>query len=323
MNYRDPQVYPVDKNIKFTSSLEYDYGAFTGGTSLIIKGQRLSHRESRDMEADVTVPLYKLSLDASKGCSLKYIYRTLLTEDVRLTMSCDFSLKTSVNASATDFFSLWQPENSLDKEDGFRATVTTTDATESRCFLLPATEEITGENDWITKTIDIPAVPKGSSLFINKIEVSIAVNAASLVGLTNHVIASLGYLSIIPTTPSNKILNDTRLVDLSWKDQEITKVVKKDLSQIGHEDIYRYYGFLQWTDLTEDTHDWKETEFYIISYKLDTSNGSQTFLGTSFCNQYRISGLDYIQSRVPEIIVEAVNREGYISSRASIDMLLK
>lgn len=317
LNYRDPHVYPIDRNTRFTSSLESDYGAFTGGTSLIIRGQRISHRESRDTEFDVTVPLYKLYLDASKGCTLKYMYRTLLTEDVKLTMSCHFSLKTSLNATATGFFSSWQPKSSLDQEDGFRATVTTSEASESRCFLLPATEEVTGENDWITKIIHIPEVPLGSALFINKVEVSVAVNAASLVGLTPHVIASLGCLSIIPTEPSSS--NDTQLVNLVWKDDEIKQSVQEEMSQIAQE-VYRYYGSLEWTDLTKDTHDWKETEFYIISYKLDGGDSSHIFLGTSFCSQYRISGLECVLSKTPHIIVEAVNREGYISSRASISI---
>lgn len=326
LSYRDPHVYPIDKNTKFSSSLESDYGAFIGGTSLIIRGQRKTHRESRDTEFDVTVPLYKLSIDASKGCTLKYIYRTLLKEDVKLTMSCDFSLKTSAHANSNQFFSSWQPESSLDQEDGFRATITTTDdASESRCFLLPATEQVTGENDWITKTIHIPAVPVGNALFIDKIGVSVAVNAASLVGLTPHVIASLGYLSIIPSPMLGllKEKNETQLIDLAWIDQEVVAKTstQEDLSEISPEEGYRFYGSLKWTDVTKDTDDWKETDFYIISYQ--SENCDISFLGTSFCCQYRISGLDYGLSRVPQIIVEAVNREGFISSRATICIPLK
>ncbi|KAI7894833.1 endo-b-N-acetylglucosaminidase [Mucor mucedo] len=326
LDYRDPHIYPIDKNTKFSSSLESNYGAFTGGTSLIIRGQRTSHRESRDTEFDVTVPLYKLSVDASKGCTLKYIYRTLLTEDVKLTMSCDFLLKTSAHATSTDFFSSWQPESSLDQEDGFRATITTADdASESRCFLLPATEQATGENEWITKTIHIPAAPVGNAIFINKIGVSVTVNAASLVGLTPHVIASLGYLSIIPGTTVDSLtqMNETKLIDLTWTDQEaVAKIpVQEDMSEILPEEVYVYYGSLNWKDVTKDTHDWKETEFYIISYQFE--NCDISFLGTSFCCQYRISGLEYVLSRAPQIIVEAVNREGLISSKANISIPFK
>ncbi|KAI9273900.1 endo-b-N-acetylglucosaminidase [Helicostylum pulchrum] len=317
LNYRNPQVYPVDKNIKVTSSLESEYGAFTGGTSLIIKGQRLSHRESRDMESEVTVPLFKLSLDASKGCSIRYIYRTLLQDDIKLTMSCHFSLKTGQNETEADFFSLWKPESSVDKEDGFRATIATANLNESRCFLLPAMEETTGENDWIKKTIDIPAVPAGRALHLTRVEVSVSANTASLTSLTTQVIASLGYFSIIPTVSNSQIVNDSaHLTDLMWTDVAVEKETK-DLSDIGNEDVAVYYGTLKWTDLTQVMHDWKETEFYKVSYR----EGNQcTFLGTSFCCQYRISGLKSIGSKVPEIIVEAVNREGHISSSATIDI---
>jgi hypothetical protein len=323
LNYRHPRVYPLDKNIKFTSSLQYGYGAFTGGTSLVINGQRLTHRESRDMESEVTVPLYKLCLEVSKGCTLQYIYRTLFMDDVKLTMSCHFSLKMSGDATADSFFDSWQPESFLDKEDGLRATITTTDTTESRCFLLPATEETTGENDWITKTIDIPAVPEGSALYISRVEVSVVVNTASLAGLTNHVIGCLGYLSIIPTeiipTKDKDTFTET-LVDISWKDKEIVKVEKEDLAEIGQEDVYRYYGTLNWTDLADSTEGWRQIDYYMISYELGDDANSRTFLGTAFCNEYRISGLESLRSKIPKIIIEAVDREGYISSKASLEM---
>ncbi|KAG2234434.1 hypothetical protein INT48_007182 [Thamnidium elegans] len=318
LDYRSPQVYPVDKNVKVTSFLESKYGAFTGGTSLIIKGQRLSHRESRDLESEVTLPLFKLSLDASKGCSVRYIYRTLLQDDIKLTMSCHFLLKTSKNETEAHFFSSWKPESSVDKEDGLRATISTANLNESRCFLLPATEETTGENDWITKTIDIPAVPAGSALHLTRIEVCVSANMASLASLTTQVIASLGYLSIIPNISNIRTVNDSaHLIDLEWTDIVVEKETKEDLSDIGNEDVAVYYGTLKWTDLTQVMHDWKETEFY----KISSREGNQcTFLGTSFCCQYRISGLKSMESKVPEILVEAVNREGHISSSATIDM---
>lgn len=329
LKYRNPHVRPVDKNIKFTSSLQYKYGAFTGGTSLVINGQRLTHRESRDTESEVTVPLYKLNLDVSKGSALQYIYRTLLMEDVKLTMSCHFSLQTTGDATAVKFFNSWQPESSiLDMEDGFRATITTTDNTESRCLLLPATKETTGENDWITKTIDIPAAPNdGSTLYISRVEVSVVVNTASLAGLTNHVIACLGYLSIIPTevvpTAATTVDEEEKnvLVNLTWKDKQVIKVKKgEDLTDIAQEDVYRYFGTLNWTDLQKATQRWKETDYYMISYEVDNDPNTRTFLGTAFCNEYRISGLESLLSKVPKVVIEAVDREGYIYSKSAIEI---
>ncbi|CAO0798167.1 unnamed protein product [Mucor circinelloides] len=334
LKYREPIAYPNDKNIAVHCSLQTEHGAYIGGTSLVVVGQRLNHRESRDMESEITIPLYQLNVDASHGCQLRYVYRTLLMEDVKVILSCHFALKASTSSDSNEFFKSWYLPKALSDvadEDGFRATITSTnDACESRCFLLPATEETTGENDWITKTIDIPSVSQGNQLFIRRIEVSVIVNTASLVGLTPHVIACLGYLSIIPTTSSTEEL---QIENLRWSDARIEKVPsearqgqqEEDLSDIAaQEETLRYFGTLSWdTKPTSEQFAWKEVDYYIVSHEMDDNVGSATFLGTAFCNQYRISGLDCInKSRTHRIIVEAVNREGSVIAQSSLDIVL-
>lgn len=306
------------------------------------------------MESEITIPLYQLNVNASQGCQLKYIYRTLLMEDVKVILSCHFSLRASTSSDSDAFFTSWSslPRNLLSDaadEDGFRATITSTkDACESRCFLLPATEETTGENDWITKTIDIAPVSPGNQLFIKRIEVSVVANTASLVGVTPHVIACLGYLSIIPTTSSTEEL---QIQNLRWSDTRIEKVSaaavaaaevgqgqhpqqqqqqeeEEDLSDIAaQEEALRYYGTLSWDSKSCSSVQsaWKEVEYYIVSHETDdnSANKSRTFLGTAFCSQYRISGLDCVsKSQVHRIIVEAVNREGHITAQSNLDVVL-
>lgn len=335
LKYREPIVYPNDKNIAVHCSLQTEHGAYSGGTSLVVVGQRLNHRESRDMESKITVPLYQLNVNASQGCQLKYIYRTLLMDDVKVILSCHFSLHASTSSDSDEFFASWSLPKTLSDadEDGFRATITSTkDACDSRCFLLPATEETTGENDWITKTIDISSVSPGNQLFIKRVEVSVIANTASLVGLTPHVIACLGYLSIIPTTSST---SELKIQNLRWSDTRIEKVSsvdirpgqqqqKEDLSDIAaQEEMLRYYGTLSWDSKSSVSSTWKEVEYYIVSYEMDDNAKNRTFIGTAFCNQYRISGLDCVnKSRIHRIIVEAVNREGHITAQSNLDVVL-
>ncbi|CAO3653105.1 unnamed protein product [Mucor hiemalis] len=313
-SYRTPELYPADQNVKFTSSLDSDHGAFLGGTSLVIKGQRFGHRESRDAETEVTVPLYQLSLDASGGCSLRYIYRTLWMKDVKITVSCHFSV------SADDpnlFFNLWKPVENFffEHDDGVRATVTTENTLESRCFLLRTTEEVSGENEWISKTIDIPAVPEGDVLHITRVEVSVTVDTASLVGIGNHVIASLGYLSIIPTGKESGPLKTIQ--DICWRDEKWLNV--KNNTQ---EETHRFYGTLNWTSTVDVVNEWDKIDYYNILYQDGDDTVNCVFLGTAFCNQFRLSGLDLVKPKLSKIVIEAVNKEGYVSSRASIDLAI-
>lgn len=333
LKYREPIAYPDDKNIAFHCSLQSEHGAYLGGTSLVVVGQRLNHRESRDMESEITIPLYQLNVDVSQGCQLKYVYRTLLMDDVKVILSCHFSLNASNNTDTNEFFQSWSPPSNLTDaayEDGFRATITTTkDACESRCFLFPATKETTGENDWITKTIDIPSVSNGNQLFIKRIEVSVVVNTASFVGLTSHVIACLGHLSIVPTTTTNAQALQIR--NLEWSDKYTKKVQpltnneeKEDLSGIAAQDeIYQYFGTLSWKNESGIQPGWKVVDYFIVSHEIDGDINTRTFLGTAFCEQYRVSGLTCVnKSRAHRIVVEAVNREGYTSALASLDIAI-
>lgn len=336
LKYREPIAYPNDKNIAFHCSLQSEHGAYFGGTSFVVVGQRLNHRESRDMESEITIPLYQLNVNVSQGCQLKYVYRTLLRDDVKVILSCHFSLSASNTTDTNEFFKSWSPPSNLTdaaaaNEDGFRATVTTTkDTCESRCFLFPATKETAGENDWITKTIDIPSVSNGNQLFIKRIEVSVVVDTASFVGLTSHVIACLGHLSIIPTTTTNA--QALQIQNLQWSDKHMKRVQpltnnekKEDLNDIAayQSEIYQYFGTLSWKNDSSIQSGWKEVDYFIVSHEIDGDINTRTFLGTAFCEQYRVSGLICVnKSRAHRIVVEAVNREGYIAALASLDIAI-
>lgn len=321
LDYRTPVLYPADQNVKIACSLDGDHGAFLGGTSFIIKGQRLGHRESRDAESEITVPLYHLSLDASKGCSLRYIYRTLLTKDVKITVSCHFSLNAD---DPTESFNVWKPVETafFDHDDGLRATVTTENTLESRCFLLRTTEEVSGDNEWITKTIDIPAVPEGDVLHITRVEVSVTIDTASLVGIGNHVIASLGYLSIIPTAQNDDSSPSIAIEGIHWKDEHWLSIKKSTSSDGKEEDMHRFYGTLHWTSTVTIPNEWEKISYYNILYQDGEDAANSMFLGTAFCDQFRLSGLDVANAKLPKIVIEAVNVEGYVSSRASIDLAI-
>ncbi|CEP18142.1 hypothetical protein [Parasitella parasitica] len=324
LKYRSPATCPKDENIAVQCSLQTEHGAYLGGTSLVVLGQRVNHRESRDMESEITIPLYQLHVNVSRGCQLKYVYRTPLMEDAKVILSCHFAFQASNNTDTAELLNAWPTPHSLMDaavdEDGLRATVTTTrDACESRCFVLPVTEEKAGENDWITKTIDVPSVSNESQLCITRLEVSVIVNTASLVGLKPHIIACLGYLSVIPNSSSASIDTARVKVDnLQWSDTHTEK--------IGHQDeTFRFFGTLSWKkDPSSLQSSWKKVDYYIVSYEAANGNAnSRVFLGTAFCEQYRVSGLDGInKSRAHRIVVEAVNREGYISAVASLDIPL-
>lgn len=287
--------------------LKSDYGAFSGGTSLVLTGQRLTHRETRDLEVDVIIPLYALELDASQGCTLKYTYRTLLTDDVRLLMACNFELQTLNSNDTEGCFTSWLPDLNFDRDDGFRATVSTTDGSSSRCFLIPAADESTGENDWITKTVHIlPLQEEGSKLIIKRVEIHVVANTAGLVGVNPHVIACLGQLSIIPNTIATEPEQEVKLIELKWQDAHTDK------------ETSRFFGTLGWLDLSKTQYGWRETDYYIISHEV---NGEKEFIGTAFCNQYRISGIE-LKDKSHRIVVEAVDREGNIFSTAKLNLIL-
>lgn len=243
-------------------------------------------------------------------------------KDVKLTVACHFLLKTN---DSVNFFKVWQPDEnfSFEYDDGMRATVTTENSTESRCFLLRTTEEDTGENDWITKTINVPAVPEGSQLYITRLEVSVVLDTAGLVGLANQVIACLGYISIIPTINSGIKTDSSRSIQgFFWKDQKYTKVGKESLDDIAQEEVHRYYGTLNWENTANAVNAWEEIDYYNVFCKESDDSATRTFLGTAFCNQFRVSGLDVVLSKLSKIVVEAVSKEGYISSSGSIDLSL-
>ncbi|KAI8639429.1 endo-b-N-acetylglucosaminidase [Parasitella parasitica] len=320
LKYRSPAAYPSDENIAVQCSLQTDHGAYLGGTSLVVLGRRLNHRESRDTEAEITIPLYQLNVNVSRGCQIKYIYRTPLMEDAKVILSCHFSFQASDDTDIAEFFDLWSAPNSLvdaaADEDGLRVTVTTTsDTCESRCFVLPSTEENAGENDWITKIIDVPSVPSRHQLFITRLEMSVVVNTASLVGLTPHVIACLGYLSIIPGSSSSSCMDIAKdeIEGLQWSDIHT--------EEINHqEEAFRFFGTLSWRKSSASLQSsWQEVDYYIVSHEVDGDINTRLFLGTAFCEQYRLSGLDGINKSVArKVVVEAVNREGCISAAASV-----
>ncbi|KAI8087826.1 endo-b-N-acetylglucosaminidase [Gilbertella persicaria] len=315
LDYQHPNCLPIDENVQFSCSLECEYDAFHGDTSLVVKGQRLTYRESRDTEVEVLIPLYQLNVNVSQGALLRYVYQTPLKEDVKIIMSCHFSLQTHRSHTDTFFQSWLSKEYSFDLEDEFRVTVTigSENTTPSRCYLFSVTNE-DGAGKWITKSIQIPPVDEDSKLFMTRIEMTVVTNTASLAGVKPHVIVGLGYLSVIPTT----LHQEGFIKDLAWKD---TKVEITDENLEG-EPLVRFFGTLQWMTAFETDNSWQQVDYYLIYY--EAHDGIRLFLGTAFTNQYRISGLDCMNpSHKHLIVVEAANREGCIVSEACLDISLQ
>ncbi|KAI9473449.1 MAG: endo-b-N-acetylglucosaminidase [Benjaminiella poitrasii] len=339
LDYQNPSIGLFNENIKITCTLENCCGAFLGGTSLVLQGQRLTYRESRDMEIEISIPLYQLNIDVSRGCTLRYIYKTPLAQDVKLIMSCNFTLhhNNDKSSSVENFCKTWLLEDMLSIENCFRITITSAnDSCDCQCFLLSVTEECKTECGWLTKLTQIPAITRedGYRLFINRIELNVIVNTASLVGVEVHQVACLGHLSIIPTCDMSLAPDSeeqiSQLTNLKWKDTSI-EIVKKasDIPNNVHfestlsqkEQNFRFFGTISWDELSNPIYDWKATDYYIVSYKVDDEEC--VFLGTAFCTEYRISGLDCVnKARIHMIIIETVTREGYISSCASLEIIL-
>ncbi|KAI8375697.1 endo-b-N-acetylglucosaminidase [Choanephora cucurbitarum] len=321
LKYHSPTMIPFDGNIKLTCSLENDYDAFIGGTSLLLKGQRLSHRESRDMETEISVPLYSLNVDTSQGCLIRYVYRNLLGDDAKVIITCHMLLQTVDSDASDELLDTWLPNTLLmDKDEGLRTTITVQsgDRLHSRCCIIPAMEEDQNKNGWIVKSAYIPAVSEGIKLIVSQVEMSVMANTANLVGIQPHLIMCLGHLSIVPLIEDeiNQLKESQGQIDqLSWSQTKTKKIAENENEQIAH-----FFGTLHWRQqISSASRDqpWKQTDYYLIFY--EAPDNTRVFLGTAFCPQYRISGLSCVNLQAEHrIIVEAVNVVGNIGAMAHI-----
>ncbi|KAI8327315.1 glycosyl hydrolase family 85-domain-containing protein [Blakeslea trispora] len=318
LRYHSPVMTPADNNIKLTCSLENELGAFIGGTSLLLKGQRLTHRESRDLETEVSVPLYKLELDVSKGCFLRYVYRALAGEDARVVMSCQLTLQSSNFDTLDKLLDAWLPNTFLlDPDDGLRTTVSAQSEgyLYSRCCVFPVVKEDQGENDWIIKLVYIPPISEGIKLSLNQVEMNVLANAANLVGIQPHLIACLGHLSILPSIDESNVLKETQnhIDQMNWSQTKTKKITNAE-----NEQTMSFFGTLHWQQQpwpTNHGQSWKRTDYYLIFY--EAPEKTHLFLGTAFCTQYRISGLACKNSQVEHrIVIKAVDVVGNIGAQA-------
>jgi hypothetical protein len=124
-------------------------------------------------------------------------------------------------------------------------------------------------------------------------------NTAGLVGVQPHVIACLGYLSILP----NVVETPREITGLQWQDVSIDEATS------------RFFGTLTWINTTTTAYEWEETDYYIVSHQVGEE---REFIGTAFCTQYRVSG---IPTSTNQIIVEAVDRKGNITSTAQLSII--
>jgi hypothetical protein len=306
-------VHSPDSNLTFECSLRSDQEAYIGGTSLIIEGSRSSYRESRDFNADLTIPLYKLKIDVSKGCLLRYVYKTLHEQDVLLNMSCQFALSGLSTAETQSFFSSLQPTELVDREEDFQVTVINTETQDGICFCLPIHES--RENEWIVKTVEIKPAAADAAFTMTQVDANVTVNTANLAGTSKHVLARLGYLSMIPLAdaPPPKAW----ISSMAWENATLVKPVQK---QDGSEEIYQFWGTLRWLSHSDEA-PWHHIDHYLLSTEVDDIPNTRVFLGTSFCNQYRISGVSIAASTKPYIVIEAVNRLGDIFYSTKLDLV--
>ncbi|KAI8880245.1 glycoside hydrolase family 85 protein [Backusella circina FSU 941] len=327
LQYRQPILHSPDSNLTFECSLNSgdDEAAYIGGTCLTIQGRRSSYRESRDLNADVTIPLYKFHIDVSKGCTLRYIYKTLYEEDVILNMSCQFSLSGLSSIDTQSFFKTLQPTGLVDREeDDFQMTVINRETQDGICFCLPAMIHKTTQKDgWITKTVEIKPPAVDAVFTLTQLDMNATINTANLAGTSRHVLASLGYLSIIPipqlaTTTTKQEEEKEWIYNMRWDNDALLKPMQK---QDGSEEIYQFWGTLRWISQEGGEEPWKQIDHYILSTEVDDIPNTRQFLGTSFCNQYRISGVSVAASTRPYIVIEAVNRLGDIFYSTKLDIV--
>ncbi|KAG0776384.1 hypothetical protein G6F22_012606 [Rhizopus arrhizus] len=311
LDYQHPIVDHKDDCIEFTAALENDDMAFTGGTSLNIYAHHLAYKESLDGDAKITLPLYKTSIDVNQGCTIKLVYRSPMQNEVKLNLCCYLSLIASEISSLSEVFNNQQHEKLTDQNGKLQATIETKEhATECATFSLPMVDE-EQHCAWITKTAHVPPLAYNGKLVLGKINLLVVFNTATTYGFEKCIVTSIGYLSVLPLMHSEEKVKH-ELVELQLKDYERT--VNSDV-----DDIYDLFATLSWKSVTDNCRESKMIDYVIVSYKLPNSN-EKFFLGTSFCDQYRISGLSITKTKSPVFIIESVNREGDISAQASLQL---
>ncbi|KAG1053079.1 hypothetical protein G6F43_004816 [Rhizopus delemar] len=311
LDYQHPIVDHKDDCIEFTAALENDDMAFTGGTSLNIYAQHLAYKESLDGDAKITLPLYKTSIDVNQGCTIKLVYRSPTQNEVKLNLCCYLSLIAPDISSLSEVFNNQQHEKLKDQNGKLQATIEIKEhATECATFSLSMVDE-EQHCAWITKTAHVPPLVYSGKLVLEKISLLAVFNTATTFGFEKCIVTSIGYLSVLPLMYSEgKVKHE--LVELHLKDYE--RIVNSDV-----DDVYYLFATLSWKSVTDNCRESKMIDYVIVSYKLPHSN-EKFFLGTSFCDQYRISGLSITKTKSPVFIIESVNREGDISAQASLQL---
>ncbi|KAI8979578.1 glycosyl hydrolase family 85-domain-containing protein [Mycotypha africana] len=294
LNYRELDIYPEDSNIAIECCLKGEYGAFNGGTVLAFTGQRLVHQESNDTELVVNLPIYKFEMNMDQGCTIRYVCKILNMFDVRVNLNGYFMLKSRSYEEAQEFFRKWQNTDTLENEEGFTANV-----------------RIASRPDECTCMIDV----------------CLNINTADFVDNKPHIIASIGQINIIPIITNALTVNTRILSNFFWEDLHLQQSKGRDCLEktLEKPQFYRFFGTLTWTDRSKTTTPaWKETDFYIIYHVVDGDHEKRQFLGTAFCQKYRITGLDITDiTKTHLIAVEAIDRMGVVSATNFIEITLK
>ncbi|KAI8989437.1 glycosyl hydrolase family 85-domain-containing protein [Pilobolus umbonatus] len=289
LNYRQLTLNPPHQNTQFTSSIQAEKAIYTGGTSLLIEGQKMSN-DLIDSNIEIIVPLYQLMLDVTDGCRLKYIYQSLFHDDTSVSIICHFNINIVNSVDRQKAMNIYQLVASEAVNDGCDIYLAKT------CLSFSAHNQL--DDGWIISTIEIPSIPIDTSIYMTMISMKIRLNTKHMNYMNLHSIISVGYLSIIPLNKKNMITQAK--MDICVSDYDI---------QREKEDRVAYYCTLRWTASNNAEDEWDQTDYYSIYYSINNDD-NRCFLGTSFSTGYRLSGLIVPATDTVYIQVESLSKKG-------------
>ncbi|KAG0173961.1 hypothetical protein DFQ28_002995 [Apophysomyces sp. BC1034] len=285
---------PVDAGNVILHSALSDKDPYMSGTSLWLKSTAGKAAVSKK---DVSVPLYQMTFDIRDGLAMKFVYK-LTTQVSQIGIYCHLAL-------SPDMVDAWKnamPHIPLQKSStglGVYEIYVGLDGSKN------------GNDSWVVKDIQTPPLQGSPARRLSSIAVIKEVGWSVRVDPKEEgtSLANLGYISVIPSA-SVAPLAPTAL-NLHWQSKEYHAVQGSPDKTL--------WATLSWTSIIVDGSSknlaWSETDFFIVSLS-DANHTTKVFLGTAFCDKYRISGLG--ASQMPYVKVEAVDRLGHIKAEGII-----
>ncbi|KAF7721298.1 hypothetical protein EC973_004959 [Apophysomyces ossiformis] len=286
-----------------------DANPYMSGTSLLLKS---SPGATTVNTKEAYLPLYKANVDASSGLKIKFVY-TRGSKASRLSLYLRLTLGQEAATTWEDTMAHFPLQN--------HGTVT---GHYEVAFPLEEDQPLEGDVDdktaWIIKNIETLDLSKGAGAHSAATVDEIGLKGNVALDETSTTLANVGYLRV---TPSHFETSKVKHLELAWQEKEWQ--VKKKRTGRAPALIRTLWGTLSWALLLDDTPSSSSSptttmegiEFFIISL-MDKDKKTKKFVGTAFCTQYRISGinprkLDFVQ-------VEAIDRLGDVKAEGILKL---